>query len=411
MRCLRRRRSFNRSGHDGVASVRAGGLRKRSSYPFWMGMLFIWATLLGAVGASDSDEYTLDLTEDSACSAATTQPANSPDNADNAPMQPPKCPDPVEADPAEETERIDNRPEIVFHNRSLKKSYIVKFYEPQSCICTGGSLNASCIAMFMDVRWSDLCRNLGLDPNGLVHDDTTGVDIDLVYPAEEEDATGQWDYADPMEDYADNPDVFAWYDHCEAAMRIPLHKEHVPGFIREYELSGAPLLGPDEGEQVDMDDEVCQKANEDDRKTGEKADAYDKANDANWDEWDEGEKADACADDWDEGEKADACADEGEKADACADEGEKADACCEDDLEDDTYECKLHTDMDNFLRFKLYPLELRGTSKEDKRRRKIWGQNARRRYQLRHMADTNQERYATLLSLCLTCMSLHVIHN
>ena len=138
MRCLRRRRSFNGSGHDGVAAMRDGGPRTSSSYPFWIGMLFIWATLFGVASASDDGQCFMDdeLAEfssaESVCTEATTQPPNCPDALEDDPIQTPKK-DMYDYD---ESEVVDDRPSIVFHNRAANKSYTVKYYEPSFCTCT-----------------------------------------------------------------------------------------------------------------------------------------------------------------------------------------------------------------------------------------------------------------------------------
>ena len=362
MRFLRRRRSFNGSGFDGAAAMRDDGSPRRgSSYPFWMGMLFIWATLLGAISASDDDQdFMMDdvdelASEGSVCSAATTQSANSDEPASDPVLEQTQTKDPYAYD---ESEIVDDRPSIIFHNKAGKKSYIVKYYEPSFCKCTESAVNDTCNGLYMDVRWSELCLNLQLDPNSPVHNVATGDSIELHYPSQEDDACCQYD---DIEDYDDNPDVFEWWRHCEAVFRIPLHKELVP-FPREYYLSGAPLQGY----------AVCEDVEEDGLET-------------NQEEIVEMDDADAC-------KKVNA-------GDDGINEGEKevaSDVETYDECDEDTYESKLHADIDTFLRFKIYPIEMRGKSKENKLKQKAWGQNARRRYQMRKMADTDFERYKTL---------------
>jgi hypothetical protein len=76
------------------------------------------------------------------------------------------------------------------------------------------------------------------------------------------------------------------------------------------------------------------------------------------------------------------------------DEPSSSDAACASDLEDETpdaFENELHTDVFNYLTFRIIPLSMRGPGKALFQKRKTWTQNARRRYTVKKSIATGED--------------------
>ena len=59
----------------------------------------------------------------------------------------------------------------------------------------------------------------------------------------------------------------------------------------------------------------------------------------------------------------------------------------------DNYEEEYHNCVYGYLRFGVYPFTMRGSGPGNAKSRKVWGQNARRRYQIRVHDEDNISRY------------------
>ena len=251
----------------------------------------------------------------------------------------------------------DHGPKLVFYNRSADRAYTVGFHIPMSCTCApGAAVDPACNAINIDIHWAVMCKRLLLDPDRLVFNDTIGDSVDLVFPwdSTELDEGELPPEFDAQEDYDDNPDVFAWWDHVGAVMRLPLHR----GGQREFEMSGYALAGR-VAEHVAWSDPEPMDA----------------------------EQQDSCPQD-DAAAAVTAQEDEGDTDEGDADEGE----CSTEDDEEDTFESDFHSDVDSFLRFHIYPVRMRPKGPSYANLRKQFGQNARRRFMLRTSHDGGEER-------------------
>jgi hypothetical protein len=352
--CLRRRRCFNGSGADGPAEPRTRAAYPASTYPFWLSLVFLFTILTGVCYADDTD---VDLI------AAIDNTEREHDAAERQREQ-------AAMDDAAEDMRQDDLdrgtgPKMIFRNRQAGTSYSIGFYTPHSCTCTGPQPDPECDRIYLDVHWAVLCKRLELDPDAPVFNVTQGHIVDLAYPWDEELEEGEVHQSfDDRADYDDNPDVFAWWNHCQAVMRIPLHKVG----CREFDVSGQPLRGtgdvaaPANGLVEAQEEDICVR---DDTLVD-----YILGN--------EGDEGDELVE-YTQGDEGD----EGDEGDAglCAHEPE------------DTFESELHSDVDSFLRFNILPFALRAKRPEESKQRKSWMQNARRRYQLRPMPDGEDRLY------------------
>jgi hypothetical protein len=344
--CLRRRRGYNASGADGAAASRDHS-NPGSSFPFWAGLFFVFAVLMGTCDASDIDVDLTTVVEDgsasdsgeSVSSTATTQPAGPPDVSesddhqdDNNPLSVEefrrKASDEHEAGENARQALLENNQgsKMVFHNRIAGTKYSILHPVPSSCICTGTAPESDCHSNFIDVHWATMCKTLRLNPAGSVRNDTTEEYVDLTYPWDEKFEEGEVvPEFDDQSAYDDNPDQFAWWEHCQAVMRMPLHRVGV----HEYDMSGSPLRGG-----VHVQEYECNLREVGDEE-GQQAGARDYDGDA-IPEFNEGE-------------------DDPDDADS---EVSTDDADCNNSDSDDNYEDVMHREVDTFLRFGVYPMDM-----------------------------------------------------
>ena len=382
MRWLRRGRSLNNSGYDGASSP---GEQDGPPFPFWVSVLLVWVNLLCICSASDVEaDFAVNIEEaagsdSDVCSAATTQPIETGQGHPAADSD--RGFDPHKHDTEEmlnERQAVLEAEEwgtkMIFHNRPADLKFGVRFYEPTCCVCTGSEPDEDCNGMTMDVSWSELCLQLHLSPEEPVLNVTTGFYCEILYPWEDnEDLACQYDNRD---DYDYDPDIFAWWRHSDAIIRLPLHKKGV-GLV-EFELSGQPLIGRLDPDEFKIPIDKC----------AEEVGAGDK--DVN--------KEDA-------------------SAGMCEEEEEEEEETCPAEQEGEAqFEFRMHTDIDTFLRFQIYPFHLRpenadGKKKGQARKRKSWAQNARRRYQLRTVADTETKRLLEMHVVCMWCHHLSIPYD
>ena len=274
-------------------------------------------------------------------------------------------------------------PLVVLHNRAENLTHVRDFPFPSMfradsrCKCKSTTPDRDCVAYYMQIPMDEVCSDLNLHPLKPLTNTTLEEPLDIVYPwfAHEDGGEGH-----DMDSYGDeavhlaNPDVLAWTTHCHAQIRIPLHR-HGPF---EFDILGSTLRPPEadnhRGEAPPTADVGVKSAPTADADNTNQADA-----DVNEDtpcEYPERGGVDT----------------------ECFEHEESSGT--------DNYEEEYHNCVYGYLRFRVYPFNMRGSSPANAKSRKVWGQNARRRYQIRIHAEDSISRYC----IARVLMSYWVLH-
>jgi hypothetical protein len=255
---------------------------------------------------------------------------------------------------------------IVFHNRFNNTRHIVDqpfgslHREDSQCICSSSEVDPECPGYSAFFSVPKMCRDLDLYPGETLHNDTLGETLELVYP---------WDgdaYGSEAEDarlfdepfaakHIENPDILAWYDHCYVRMKVVFHR-HGPF---EYDIRGTSTVdGRKHLKNQVPSQEKCV--------SGDDSEEAHAPIDVPMNEVDPSSDGSGI--------------DEGEIASDSDSSGS------------DNYEDEQHKEIFGYLTLNIFPVHLRGTGKELVKARKMWAQNARRRYTIRIHEEDNSTR-------------------
>ena len=276
---------------------------------------------------------------------------------------------PVDSSAVTDTDSIPKMQYIEICNDVLGLKYIrelpFKLLDTDASMCkcdrsSGGEYpNEDCIGYFYLARVDSLCTALNLHPGYAMTNETTGFHLDQIQPWESEENFGRGDNPedyDDFEDHENNSDIMSWYTHCGSMIAFPIHRqgpfrfvvsgtsisnEHSHPFERN---NNEPGPQPDRDEEHNADDDQCD------------ADC----------------EGDPCDDDL--------CDD-----DVCVGNSDKDDKDDGDVSSDsvDAYEDSYHTQLEAYLQFGIFPMHLQELTAVNTKLKRSWGQNARRRYEIR----------------------------
>ena len=237
-----------------------------------------------------------------------------------------------------------------------------------SCTCSVGAPDEYCEAYFMILYLDAVCTALNLHPDYDLTNDTLDRPFDLVYPWFSEDDHGAGYDADQFETretHNSHGDVMSWIRHASVQVKIPIHR-YGPF---EFNCSGTSI-----------DDVPTNKP------PSPAFDALDQESPVHAMHTDDDLPQPTPASGTDVDEESD---------DACV-------------VDNDTYENDNHNEVFGYLRFRVFPMSMRMRGPEWNRKRKMWGQNARRRYDVRVHAATGIFRYSPCcVYVLLLCPTMH----
>lgn len=327
--------------------------------------------------------------ESSAASALISLFSDDGDDAEDALGDDPECTDSSAATIPNHCTVEDQRL-VVLHNHAEDLTHIrdvpfASMFRPDSrCLCNSTTPNHDCVAYFFLFPMDEVCVELNLDPAEPLTNRTLGQPLDIVYPWFTEDDGGK---EHDMESYGDEDEhvalhgMMSWITHCRASVRIPLHR-HGPF---EFDIVGTPLHEPENDLHSNdiMGHPPLQPPDADfpNRKDSDVNVMEDNP-------------------------------DEDTPYQNPKHAGPDPDYCLQDDSSGtDDYEEEYHNCVYGYLCFGVYPFTMRGNSTAHAKSRKVWGQNARRRYQIRVHGEDNISRYSVarvFLSFWI-CLSIHFV--
>lgn len=230
------------------------------------------------------------------------------------------------------------------------------------CRCKNIEPDDQCEVISVMIPYAELCVHLNLDPNEEIEDVTTGHPLQIVWPweAHQDGPDSDPDTYKQYDDYDHTLDPWAYWNEIDGRVNIPIHRLAPKEFryrgsvlvSAQHDPADAGLTPPD---NVDTESPL----DEDREYVGTKQNS---------------------------GLAGDATMSK-EHTEGPTDSTEEDDVHDNEKKEDD-YEDPRDGDIDSYLRYKIIPFRY----KRDFKTRKMWTQNARRRYKLRRSGGADSER-------------------
>jgi hypothetical protein len=264
---------------------------------------------------------------------------------------------------------------LTFHNSSTGEEWVQEIFFDMTedwcrCRCKTVTPEDECEEMSIHISYAAMCIGLNLDPDRPITESSTGYSIDRVWywEIDPDDDSAREDFKD-YDSFDHAADRWAYWNVNGAYVKIPIHRLGP----HEFHFQGSPLT-PWSPSHVDLGltppDDV--------------EPTTPPVPNSGHHELGDGELKKSATEDYEQAEGVDECCGSGGENDQSTDDGWE-ELAFEDD--ENTYEVAQETDLDNYLRYKIIPLRLNNSAKQ----RKQWTQNARRRYQLRHINGEDSE--------------------